>query len=297
MYRIKSLICFIASCIFIMAALLGCATPTVSPPLSSQTNTGIVRPSWLGSSWEIIYSPQIRTGKTIDDAVAEIEKYLVANDTAVAYEARDSSKWYRVQQCSVDSEMISIQAEDKKSIDVNLSLSDLPEYKIYVIQTSGNGGGWNYAICLHGLVSFYFKEPADVLHIADDLFLIQQHVIQRLESRLALFKEKAAQYLALAVKPAMSEEQRKFVVQANALNRLKDYAGAIGLYQKAIDLDPVSYPGAYFNLALINAQMKRYDAAIGYMKQYLMLVPDAKDFRSAQDRIYEWEIIEKKQES
>jgi hypothetical protein len=32
------------------------------------------------------------------------------------------------------------------------------------------------------------------------------------------------------------------------------------------------------------------------MKQYLMLVPDAKDARSAQDRIYEWEIMMEKWE-
>lgn len=92
----------------------------------------------------------------------------------------------------------------------------------------------------------------------------------------------------------MLEEQRKYVVQANALNRLKDYYGAIGLYLKAIDVDPVSYPGAYFNLALLNAQLRRYNAAVSYMKQYLLLVPDAKDARSAQDKIYEWEIMMKK---
>ena len=89
----------------------------------------------------------------------------------------------------------------------------------------------------------------------------------------------------------MSEEQREFVVQANALNQRKDYARAIDLYLKAIDLDPVSYPGAYFNLALLSAQLKRYKQAISYMKQYLLLVPEAKDARSAQDKIYEWKIL------
>ena len=55
--------------------------------------------------------------------------------------------------------------------------------------------------------------------------------------------------------------------------------------------DPTSYPGAYFNLALRAAQENLPGTAIFRMKQYLMLVPDAKDARSAQDRIFEWEIM------
>ncbi len=110
------------------------------------------------------------------------------------------------------------------------------------------------------------------------------------EKQLALFESKAAEYRALAVKPQVSEEQRKLIVQANALNQQKDYTGAIRLYLKALDLAPVSYPGAYFNLALLSAQVKRYNAAITYMKQYLLLVPDAPDARSARDKIYEWEL-------
>lgn len=36
-------------------------------------------------------------------------------------------------------------------------------------------------------------------------------------------------------------------------------------------------------------ELKRYPSSIFYMKKYLMLVPDASDARSAQDKIYEWE--------
>ncbi len=62
---------------------------------------------------------------------------------------------------------------------------------------------------------------------------------------------------------------------------------------KAIKLDPVSYPEAYFNMALLSAQGRRFPPAVRYMKQYLLLVPDAKDARSAQDKIYEWGISDK----
>ena len=74
----------------------------------------------------------------------------------------------------------------------------------------------------------------------------------------------------------------------------KDYAGAIDLYRKAIELDPMNYPAAYFNMALLSAQEKRFYSAIRYMKQYLLLVPDAKDARSVQDKIYEWELMMKR---
>ena len=66
------------------------------------------------------------------------------------------------------------------------------------------------------------------------------------------------------------------------------------LYLKAVELDPVSYPAAYLNLALLYAQQQRYNKAIAYMKQYLMLVPEAPDTRSAQDKIYEWEFMMQK---
>jgi tetratricopeptide (TPR) repeat protein len=148
-----------------------------------------------------------------------------------------------------------------------------------------------YMIHCSGLISFFFKKQTDAQRFADDLFFIQQTLQKTYDERRASFESLATQYRGLAIKPPVSEEQRKYIVQANVLNQQKDYAGAIDLYLKAIDLDPVAYPGAYFNLALLSAQLHRFKLAISYMKQYLLLVPDAKDARSAQDKIYEWEIM------
>lgn len=168
-------------------------------------------------------------------------------------------------------------------------------------QYGGSGSGAvvtgplrNYRIQFPGQMAFFFQDPADAQRFADDLFVIQQPLKKEQEKRLALFESKAAAYRALTTKPQVSEEQRKLIVQANALNQRKDYAGAIKLYLQAIDIDPVSYPGAYFNLALLSAQVQRYNPAISYMKQYLQLVPEAADARSAQDKIYEWELMMKK---
>jgi len=44
-------------------------------------------------------------------------------------------------------------------------------------------------------------------------------------------------------------------------------------------------------MALLCAQGNRFKSAIDYMKKYLLLVPDAPDARSAQDKVYEWEAM------
>lgn len=174
--------------------------------------------------------------------------------------------------------------------------AQLPPLGFQILEGSTGMASWivPYRIDFPGLMSFHFAELSAAQRFADDLFVIQQNLEKDHGERLALFKTKAAQYRGMKVKPPVSEEQRKYIVQANVLNERKEYAGAIDLYGKAIDVDPVSYPPAYFNLALLAAQMQRYEPAIAYMKQYLQLVPDAKDARSAQDKIYEWELMLRK---
>jgi len=147
-----------------------------------------------------------------------------------------------------------------------------------------------YMIPLPGIMTFHFIELADAQRFADNLFFIQQNISKYAKEKEAIFQAKAAQYRSLKIKPPVSEEQRKYIVQANALNQEKDYKRAIELYQKAIEVDAVSYPGAYFNTALLYAQMKRFNMAISNMKKYLILELEAKDARSGQDKIYEWEI-------
>ena len=109
------------------------------------------------------------------------------------------------------------------------------------------------------------------------------------KSQLDLFEKTASEYRALKVKPPISEEQRKYIVQANAFNEKRMYNEAIRSYEQAIALDQTAYPAAYSNLALLSAQVKQYDNAIYQMKKYLLLAPDATDARGAQDKIYEWE--------
>jgi tetratricopeptide (TPR) repeat protein len=139
--------------------------------------------------------------------------------------------------------------------------------------------------------SFGFDKYDDAQIFAEHLYATVPHAYKELnlDSLLTVFNSVAEQYHALYVKPLVTEEQRKSIVQANSKNEKKEYKEALELYKKAIDVNPTSYRSAYCNMALIAAQTKDYQYAILNMKKYLMLVPEAEDARAAKDKIYEWE--------
>lgn len=136
----------------------------------------------------------------------------------------------------------------------------------------------------------YFLMTGEEQKMANYLYYIQCQLNKKRIAELNLFKPVAVQYCALKVKPPITEEQRKVIVQANALTEKKEYENAIKMYFKAIALNPMAYTGAYSNVALLLAQEHNFYSAIYYMKKYLMLEPDASDARSAQDKIYAWEL-------
>jgi len=125
---------------------------------------------------------------------------------------------------------------------------------------------------------------------ADDIVYFQniQHFLNVKD--VEDFDAIAAQYRALNVKPPISEDERRYIVQASAMSQLKDYKRAIEFYEKAIQIDATN-PMVYNNQALLFAMIGQYDEAINSMKKYMKLVPDAPDARAAQDKIYEWEAM------
>lgn len=142
----------------------------------------------------------------------------------------------------------------------------------------------------------FFHEQQCARQYAEDMFYIQHHKdslireeTKEYEQKLAEFQIIAKTYKEQTEKTAISEEQRKYIVQANAMNDKRDYEKAISLYNQAIEMSPVTYPPAYYNLALLYAQTSKFRLASFNMKKYLLLVPDAPDARAAQDKIYEWE--------
>jgi tetratricopeptide (TPR) repeat protein len=121
-----------------------------------------------------------------------------------------------------------------------------------------------------------------------DMLKSLHHVIN-LNTLLEEFSRNLSENQSHDKNSGITEEQRKLIVQANAANDVKQYFSALEYYEKAMALDPFSFPAAYFNMALISERVNRYEDAIFNMKKYLILVPDADDARAAQDKIYEWE--------
>ena len=124
--------------------------------------------------------------------------------------------------------------------------------------------------------------------LVDALYILKYNGQQEDQKELDEFKPIAQQYRALAVKPELKEEARRYLVQASMATDEKRYMDAIDLLEKAISIDP-TYPQAHFNRALLWVQFQSYADAILEMKKYLLLVPDATDARASQDKIYEWE--------
>ena len=154
------------------------------------------------------------------------------------------------------------------------------DYIVYFVPPAGYG--WDKSGLIWGnlLILEYSERPE----------LIQLLNKYRFNYYWGDFDKTVKDYHSLTIKPAITEELRKYIVQANAMNEKKNYPSAMNLYIKVIDTNPFAYPAAYFNLALIAAQTENYVYATVNMKKYLLLVPEAEDARAAQDKIYEWEL-------
>jgi formylglycine-generating enzyme required for sulfatase activity len=103
------------------------------------------------------------------------------------------------------------------------------------------------------------------------------------------FEDVVAKYKAADPKPEFPEEARKFKVQAEFAVQEKRIDLAIELYGKALAIVPWWAEGHY-NLALALADKKQYRDAMREMKRYLLLAPGGSEARTAQDKIYQWEI-------
>lgn len=127
-----------------------------------------------------------------------------------------------------------------------------------------------------------------LIRLCSILFTLQYGKIQEAtEVQLNMLRKYMSESTA---KQNITEEQRMYIVQANALTEQKLYSDAMEQYYNAIKIDPISYPTMYYNMALIQAQLEHFGGAILNMKKYLLLAPDAQDARTAQDKIYEWQL-------
>jgi tetratricopeptide (TPR) repeat protein len=157
---------------------------------------------------------------------------------------------------------------------------------IYYVKITDGGFYMPYVRVKDHLLTCGGKEVADLL-----FYMQHQYAVKYYKEDLENFKPLAQKFQESSEKPVLNEEQRKLFVQGNAMNKQLDYEDALIYYEKAISLNPVSYPEGYYNFAIIAALAEKYELAILNMKKYLLLKPDAADAISAQDKIYEWEAL------
>jgi len=173
--------------------------------------------------------------------------------------------------------------------------SDLLDVKLDIVDHIKADLSFNYKLYIEFEdFSFYTRNNGrySIYELKDVFKAIQKEItLQRDKIILDSFIPVAENYRKLIIKTDMPEEQRKLIVQANSISEKKMYDDAIGLYEKAIEINQTSYPSAYYNLALLYAQVKNYNKAIVNMTKYIFLEPDAPDVRSSQDKIYEWELL------
>lgn len=274
--------------LFLLAAQIGCVSP--------QTNTSSAPRESLRSGYEVVYSPEIQPGTGFDSSKKDLEENLrhivlypdicpalpLYIDKTIVYDNRTEIAW--TNHCG---------STPKTGVFI-LDNFKLFNAKIVVEFRTAGHGNIRYEINFPDLATLEFDNLASAKKAADALLSIQHQekkADSKRKSQLARFESTAAQYSVLKIKPPVAEEQRRFIVQANTLSQQKKYAKAIEQYLKVIDLNPTSYPPAYFNLALLSAQNNSPLSAIHYMKHYLLLVPNAPDARGGQDKIYEWELM------
>jgi formylglycine-generating enzyme required for sulfatase activity len=104
------------------------------------------------------------------------------------------------------------------------------------------------------------------------------------------FREVVASYLAAKPKPVLSEEARKYKVQAEFMVQEKQPEKAVTLYGKALEVSPW-WPEGHFKLALLLGETRKYRDAMREMNRYLQLEPEGADARAAQDKLYQWEVV------
>jgi tetratricopeptide (TPR) repeat protein len=144
-----------------------------------------------------------------------------------------------------------------------------------------------------------FTSKWSIQGLKEDLNAIRAQLIRETEDRkieglIESFMPVAARYRSMIDKPVITEAQRKKVIESELFSSEGKYQDAIKSLLSALEIDPVSYPQGYYNLAFLYERVGNFAGSILNMKKYILLDPFAEDARASQDKIYEWELKRKK---
>lgn len=108
------------------------------------------------------------------------------------------------------------------------------------------------------------------------------------QKTIAAFKTTADAWRNAGSRIELPEEaDRHRILAENAFSE-KDVDRALKHFKTAIEIYP-TWPQGQFNLAVLCGETKDYECAYVHMKEYLLLVPDAPDARTAYEKTVVWE--------
>ncbi|RJR32795.1 MAG: hypothetical protein C4576_29380 [Desulfobacteraceae bacterium] len=277
-------------CLSLLIAPAACVVPEPGPPAGAVPGDNVVyRPKALPG----------QTGEMVNQTLLDELKAPAFGSRSFIMDPAYPKTWIVIQGCTLHVGRFTLQTNyiaHNQKVEPTIYLYQLFQPTLAVENNHDKTNAYSiaYQIRLANSFRLGFESLSTAQKVADALYFIRQalwRIEEQRKEKLALFEPKAAEYRALKIKPPMSEELRRMVVQANLMSEQKKYAEAIKQYSSIIEIEPISYPAAYFNLALLLAQDKKPLSAIYNMKHYLLLVPNAPDARGAQDKIYEWEYM------
>ena len=182
----------------------------------------------------------------------------------------------------------------KNHNDVEFTLKDIIE------DTSLENGMGVITISYHGNKYMLLRESSfwdsvrdgyltadDAKNISSAIYVLKNVAIDE-DQYESYFNKVVIRSHTPTAKSALTEDARKYKVQAEIAVREKSYAEAGDLYREALKIAPWWAEG-HFNRALVLSEIGEYDLAIVEMKRYLLLSPNAPDARAAQDKIYDWD--------
>lgn len=136
-----------------------------------------------------------------------------------------------------------------------------------------------------------WESPADARRFVDAVqalgYLTSSRPLFNDNQAFAEFREKAAEWREMRPKPAFPEGALRYKALAEEAAAIKDVDGAASFYEQALAIHPL-WPEGRYNAALLYGEAGMHAKAIGHMKRFLELVPNAPESRAARDKLKAW---------
>jgi tetratricopeptide (TPR) repeat protein len=103
------------------------------------------------------------------------------------------------------------------------------------------------------------------------------------------FSTHAAEWRALATKPPLPDAVRVRRLMAEDSLKNQKPQDALTYYEQGLEIYSL-WPEGWYNASLVAGALSDYSIAIEFMRNYLLLVPNAADAQAAHDQIEIWKI-------